>query len=50
VRKYVCDNCGSEFSLRDSLFVLRWDNLELLGEYCADCKAKIEAQIKEGVN
>ena len=26
------------------------DNLEPLGEYCVECKVKIEARIKEGVN
>jgi DNA-directed RNA polymerase subunit RPC12/RpoP len=55
VRKYICDNCGKETVENDFILLVvlshdRTEELDEIGEYCSDCKAKIEARIKEGVN
>ena len=54
-RRYLCDGCGAEVSaaslLNELLFnVPKLATCKVIGEYCDDCTAKIEARIKEGVN
>jgi len=54
-RKYICDNCGKEVSAASLLNELKFNvpklaTCKVIGEYCDDCMAKIEARIKEGVS
>jgi DNA-directed RNA polymerase subunit RPC12/RpoP len=62
-RKYICDNCGTEVQNPSELIPLGFNETRVsteidmaytefiqIGEYCKNCKAKIEARIKEGVN
>ena len=57
MRKYICDNCGQEVS-ESNLWALSWNDVQgllrvgegVFGEYCPDCREKINKRIKEGVN
>jgi len=54
-RIYRCDGCGKEVSAASLLNELKFNvpklaTCKVIGEYCDECMAKIEACIKEGVN
>lgn len=57
VRKYICDNCGTEFEDETKVKSLetyerdndvRGDFDEALGEFCDDCVDTLKKIIKEG--